>query len=129
MIGFRDALLEVLGGQEATTAGAVVVLCSIAWGIDGALFWNTSLRFVAGEANGVARVAACAAAIQIAILVPMVNATGASGAALAFLISVAVANALNTAACLRIRRRPPGVSQQGSGRAVDPLTPELLDQA
>ena len=129
VIVFRDALLEVLGGQEATTAGAVVVLCSVAWGIDGALFWNTSLRFVAGEAKGVARVAACAAAIQVAILVPMVNATGASGAALAFLISVAVANALNTGACVRIARRPPGVSQQGSGRAVDPLAPELLDQA
>jgi O-antigen/teichoic acid export membrane protein len=128
VIVFRDALLEVLGGQEATTAGAVVVLCSIAWGIDGALFWNTGLRFVAGEAKGVARVAAGAAAIQIAILVPMVDATGASGAALAFLISVAVANALNTAACVRIARRPPSASQQGSGRGVDPLTPELLDQ-
>jgi O-antigen/teichoic acid export membrane protein len=127
VIVFRDALLEVVGGHEATAAASVVVFAAIAWGIDGALFWNTGLRFAAGEAKGVAFVAAIATLVQIAAVVPLASGAGASGAALAFLVSVTLANFLNTAACLRVARRA-SAQDYGQAQSIDPVTAEVVDQ-
>jgi O-antigen/teichoic acid export membrane protein len=127
VIGFRNELLELAGGHEATAAASVVIFTSIALGIDGALFWNTSLRFAAGEAKGVAFVAAIAALVQIAAVVPLASGAGASGAALAFLVSVTLANCFNTAACLRVVRRPGG-QDYGQAQSIEPLTAEAVDR-
>jgi O-antigen/teichoic acid export membrane protein len=99
---FREPILTVLGGEEAVAGAGVLVASAVALAIDGALFWNASLLFAAGRARTVAWIAGATAATQIGALVPLTLAFGATGAALAFLISVVLANALYTVLALRV---------------------------
>lgn len=111
---FRHPILAGLGGDDARGAAGVLVVVAIAWGIDGALFWNASLLFAAGRARAVATVAVITAVVQTCALLPLTLVFEATGAGIAFLISVGLANALNTVLALRtMGTRSP--AQQRSG--------------
>jgi O-antigen/teichoic acid export membrane protein len=97
------------------------VASAVAWAIDGALFWNASLLFADGRARVVAWIAGATAATQIAALVPLTLALGPTGTALAFLVSVAVANTLYTIFALRALQArvtgQRGIAEAGVARA------------
>ncbi len=98
----RDPILQLLGGQAATDAAPVLAAGAVAFAINGAVFWNVGVLFAAGRARTVSLVAVITAATQAALLVPLVLALDAKGAALSFLVSMALANLLMTAVALRL---------------------------
>lgn len=100
----RDQVLTILGGSDATAAASVLVLCAVAQTVAGVVFWNDLVAYAAGRAGAVARVAAVMALVQVALLVPLVNALDAEGAALAFLITTLIANGAITLFALRALR-------------------------
>ena len=121
VVVFREPILRVLGGEAALAGGGVLVASAVAWAIDGALFWNASLLFADGRARVVAWIAGATAATQIAALVPLTLALGPTGTALAFLVSVAVANTLYTIFALRALQArvtgQRGIAEAGVARA------------
>jgi O-antigen/teichoic acid export membrane protein len=115
VIALRFPILRAIGGEEATAAAAVLASGVLARAIDGGLFWNASLLFAAGRARAVAGVAIAAAAVQTALLFPLTLGFEATGAGLAFLVSVALANALNTTLAVRVLGQRRHDETTGSG--------------
>lgn len=98
LILLREPVLRILGGQQASElAGAVLILGAIGHAINSGLFWNIGVLFAAGRSKIVSRLAIGSALAQAALLIPLVNWIDATGAALAFLVTMV---ALNTAATL-----------------------------
>jgi O-antigen/teichoic acid export membrane protein len=94
LIIFRDPILRLLGGGEAgEAAGTVLVLGAIAQVINAGLLWNIAALYAARRSRVVSRLALLAAAVQCGALLPLANAHGADGAALAFLIGMIALNA------------------------------------
>jgi O-antigen/teichoic acid export membrane protein len=93
LILLRSPILELLGGgRSALGAGTVVVLAGLAQAVNGALFWNQGLLFVTERSRLVARLALLGMAIQLTLLVPLVEAWGANGAAVSFIASMTITN-------------------------------------
>jgi O-antigen/teichoic acid export membrane protein len=101
----RDPILQLLGGQAATDAAPVLAAGAVAYAINGALFWNVGVLFAAGRAQTVSRIAVITAVTQAALLVPLVLAFEAPGAAISFLVSMALSNLAMTVVALRLVAR------------------------
>jgi O-antigen/teichoic acid export membrane protein len=105
VILLRDPILSVLGGNEATDAAPVLAAGATAYAINGALFWNIGVLFAAGRARSVAAIAIVTALMQAALLVPLVVAFDATGAALAYLVTMALTNLVATVLAIRVTAR------------------------
>ncbi|MEK6328613.1 MAG: oligosaccharide flippase family protein, partial [Actinomycetota bacterium] len=105
VVALREPILELLGGQGATHAAPVLVAGAAAFAINGAVFWNIGVLFAAGRTQVVAVIAVTAALTQVALLIPLVVTLDATGAALAFLGSMALSNLLITVIALRLLAR------------------------
>jgi O-antigen/teichoic acid export membrane protein len=132
VVALREPILELLGGQGATEAAPVVVAGAAAYAINGAVFWNIGVLFAAGRAGVVAVIAVMAALTQVMLLFPLVLALNATGAALSFLGSMAVANLVTTVIALRVLARgdqagAPGRDSSTSG--PDATVADRVDQA
>ncbi|HXE99968.1 MAG TPA: oligosaccharide flippase family protein [Solirubrobacterales bacterium] len=101
----RDPILQLLGGQAATDAAPVLAAGAVAFAINGAVFWNVGVLFAAGRARTVSLIAVITALTQATLLVPLVLALDAEGAALSFLVSMVLANLAMTAVALRLLAR------------------------
>ena len=105
VILLRDPILTVLGGQEATDAAPVLAAGATAYAINGALFWNIGVLFAADRARSVAAISIVAAVMQAVLLIPLVVAFDATGAALSYLMSMALINLVATVLALRVAAR------------------------
>ena len=105
VVALREPILELLGGEGATDAAPVLVAGAAAFAINGAVFWNIGVLFAAGRTQVVAVIAVTAALTQVALLIPLVVTLDATGAALAFLGSMALSNLLITVIALRLLAR------------------------
>jgi O-antigen/teichoic acid export membrane protein len=126
LIVLHDPVLRLLGGAEAaTSAEGVFVLGISAQAVSGALFWNTGVLFAASRSRAMAGVAILGAAIQLALVPPLVLAWGATGAAAAFATSVVLTNAVATRMALRaLRSDEPGTQgDMGAHEVTDTLLP------
>lgn len=105
LIVFRDPVLALLGGEGQSEAAEVLVLCAVAFAINAAVFWNVGVLFAVGRAGVMARVAVVVAMSQVVLLVPLVEHSGATGAALALLLTMTGANiAMTWLAVAHLRR-------------------------
>jgi O-antigen/teichoic acid export membrane protein len=105
----RDPILKVLGGSSAASAaGTVLILGATAQGLNNAVFWNTPLLFVTGRSRAIAILSVIAVVSQVALLVPLAAAADATGAAIAFLVSMVWLNTVMTALALRVIRAEDG---------------------
>jgi len=105
LIVFRDPVLALLGGEGQSEAAEVLVLCAVAFAINAAVFWNVGVLFAVGRAGVMARVAVVVAMSQVVLLVPLVEHSGATGAALALLLTMTGANiAVTWLAVAHLRR-------------------------
>jgi len=112
LIVLREPALNLLGGGEAAaSAQTVLVLGALAHGVNSGLFWNGGLLFAVGRAAFVSRLSVFATVLQVVLLVPLVAAWGADGAALALLITFVVINLIGTRAALQVLRSPPQPQQ------------------
>jgi O-antigen/teichoic acid export membrane protein len=98
----RRPILDLIGGQEATDAAPVLAAGAAAFAINGAVFWNVGVLFAAGRAQTVSRIAVITALTQAALLIPLVVALDAPGAAISFLASIALSNLAATVIALRV---------------------------
>ena len=103
----REPIVELLAGGQAHSAAAVVALGASAQAINGVLFWNMPLLFAANRAAAVAGIALVGVLVQVVALLTLVPALDATGAAVAFLVTQVVANALATALAVATVRRLP----------------------
>lgn len=130
LVALRSPVLSFLGGGElGQAADTVLILAALAQAINGAMFWNIGVLFAAGEARAVSRLAILGVLIQLASLPPLVLALEASGAALAFLISIATTNLLVGWQAIRtlVRRSPTGPPvSHGADIALESLPPIRL---
>jgi O-antigen/teichoic acid export membrane protein len=103
----REPIVALLAGGQAHSAAAVVALGASAQAINGVLFWNMPLLFAANRAATVAGIALVGVLVQVVALLTLVPALDATGAAVAFLVTQVVANALATALAVATVRRLP----------------------
>jgi O-antigen/teichoic acid export membrane protein len=108
VILLQSPILSVLGGDDAQGADTVLVLAAIAQAVNGALFWNVGVLYVAGRSNLVARIALAGAAAQLLLLVPLVTTLEADGAALSYLVSMLGTNLVAVWCAGAVLRRPNG---------------------
>ena len=122
VVALREPILELLGGEGATDAAPVLVAGAAAFAINGAVFWNIGVLFAAGRTQVVAVIAVTAALTQVALLIPLVVTLDATGAALAFLGSMALSNLLITVIALRLLARGDQVGFASSSRHIRSAT-------
>lgn len=106
LVVFRDAIVSALGGEGATAATTVLAIAAVAHAVNGTLFWNVSLLYAMGRPEAVTRVALLGVVAQVGLLAILVPPFAATGAAVAFLVSIVLTNALATASCLRMASGP-----------------------
>ncbi len=131
VILLRDPILGLLGGNAAKDAGAVLAAGAAAYAINGALFWNIGVVFAAGRARAVAVIAIAGALTQGLLLVPLVLALEATGAALAFLATMALTNLAATIVAIRAiaaadHRQP--MARDRAGPETDALVADGLTE-
>lgn len=97
----QTPILDAIGGGAAEAASAVLVLAALAQAVNGALFWNLGVLYVAGRSRLVAVIAIASAATQLLLLSVLVPTMEATGAGVAFLVSMVGANVAITWAALR----------------------------
>ena len=112
LIVLRVPILQVIGGEEATVASAVLVFAVLGQVVSGSLFWNSNLLFAARDAKTVSKLYVVSVVVAIPILVFFVDRWGATGAAAALLISAIQINAMLTLAAWRL------TSQERAGSSV-----------
>jgi O-antigen/teichoic acid export membrane protein len=131
LVALRRPILDLLGGQDATDAAPVLVAGAAAYAINGAVFWNIGVLFAAGRARVVAVIAIAGALTQVVLLIPLVLVLDATGAALSFLGSMALANFVTTVIALRLLARgdqgAPG--RDSSTLVLDAAVAEGVDRA
>lgn len=113
VVVLREPILELLGGSGAKDAAPVLVAGAAAYAINGAMFWNIGVMFAAGRARAVAVIAIGGALTQVVLLVPLVLAFDATGAALSFLGSMAMSNLVTTVIALRVVARSDPTTEPG----------------
>ncbi len=107
LILFREPVLQVLGGAQASAdGGTVLILGALAHAVNAGLLWNIPTLYATGRARVVARLAVAAAAVQMLTLLPLVTAYDASGAALSLLLSMVVLNVGATVRAVSALREP-----------------------
>jgi O-antigen/teichoic acid export membrane protein len=119
VVVLRNPMLNLLGGGHRATAGAtVVVLGAAAQAVNGTLFWNVPLLFAAGRAASVAKLALAGIVVQVVLLLALVPSLAATGAALAFFVTLLATNAAATLiAVLAIRSaKTPGATERPYGQ-------------
>lgn len=110
LILLRVPVLDALGGGEAgDDAGTVLILGTLAHAVNAALLWNIPALYAAGRAHVVSRLAIAATAVQVATLIPLVEAYEASGAALSLLLSMLFLNFGATVQALNALREAPTI--------------------
>ena len=117
VVVFRSPILDGIGGGAAAAAGTgVLILLGLAQALNGALFWNAATLYATGRSATMARIVLFAAAVQLLALPGLIIAFGATGAALAFLVSMVLINLLATRAALSAikhdRPAPPAAAHE-----------------
>ena len=93
VVALRDPILGVLAGPEVVVgAAAVLVIASLGQAVNGALFWNFGVLFMAGRSRAVSQIALMSLALQIALLPLLVPSLDGTGAAIAFAVSMLATN-------------------------------------
>lgn len=105
LVIFQDPILRLLGGGRAgEAAGTVLLLGAAVQALYGLVFWHSTLLYAAGRTGPMSVVGVAAAVVQFLGLLALVPALGATGAALGYLLSQAVANAALITLALRTLR-------------------------
>jgi O-antigen/teichoic acid export membrane protein len=121
LILLREPVLKLIGGTAASeAAGLVLVFGAVAHAINTGLLWNIPALYAAGRSGDVSRLALVSCVVQIAALIPLVNALGAEGAALAFLISMVVLNGPATLLALKVLHDPRAGFRSPGVRGIGP---------
>ena len=123
VVVLREPIVELLGGREATAGAAVVVLGACAQALNGVVFWNVPLLFAANRAVAVAGIAVAGMLVQVAALLALVPPMKATGAAVAFLVTQLVSNAVATPLAIVTVRR----LRSDEGAPPPPEAPALAD--
>ena len=113
LIALRVPILQVIGGEEATVASAVLVFGVLAQVVSGGLFWNSNLLFAARDAKTVSKLYVVSVVVSIPILVFFVDRWGATGAAAALLISAIQINVMLALAAWRVTSQERAGSNAG----------------
>ena len=93
VIALREPILRVLAGPEVLVgASAVLIIAGFGQAVNGALFWNIGVLFMAARSRRVSQIALMGLAIQLALLPPLVLSLDATGAAIAFTVSMLATN-------------------------------------
>jgi O-antigen/teichoic acid export membrane protein len=119
VVVLRNPMLDLLGGGHRATAGAtVVVLGAAAQAVNGTLFWNVPLLFAAGRAASVAKLALAGIVVQVVLLLALVPSFAATGAALAFFVTLLATNAAATLIAVHAIRsaETPGATERPYGQ-------------
>ena len=114
----REPALRVLGGRGATAAGTVLVLVATAQAVNGALFWNVGLLFAAGRSGIVSLIALLGTVLQVGLLIPLVVAFEANGAAVALLVTLTTTNLAAALISIGVLRRPHRADEDSSAEAL-----------
>jgi O-antigen/teichoic acid export membrane protein len=94
VVPLRDPILEILGGgPEAQDAGAVLILGALGYALYGVVFWHTNILWAAGRGRVLSVLVVTTRILQVLGVVALAPSLGATGAALAFLISNTIVNA------------------------------------
>ncbi len=104
VIGFREPILRIFGGDQATAAATVFVLCVVAQVVNGILFWNDSVLYASGRAGLVTKVFLPSVAVMLVLVVVLGREWGANGAAVAVLVTALLNNCGLTLGALRVFR-------------------------
>lgn len=116
LIVYREPILHALGGEEATSAAAVLTLAAIGFLAAAVVFWYPALMFAIGRPGGVALIAVMTTVLQLGLLIPLTARWGAGGAALALCVTMVLTNIAGGWASFRAMgrmvrtRRAPGPS-------------------
>jgi O-antigen/teichoic acid export membrane protein len=101
-----DPVLRLLGGSKAVSTGKdVLIVSAVSFSLTAALFWNGAVLFAAGRARLLSRFYLFTGVAQCVLLVPLVVAFGAVGAAIALLVSTVLGNVLTTVSALKCLRQ------------------------
>ena len=93
VVVLRDPILGLLAGPEVVVgAAAVLVIASLGQAVNGALFWNMGVLFMAARSRAVSQIALMGLVVQVALLFPLVLYLDAIGAAIAFTVSMLATN-------------------------------------
>jgi O-antigen/teichoic acid export membrane protein len=106
VIAFRDTILGIIAGPEALQATTVLILACLAQVINGGIFWNLPLLYACKRAKTAARIYLVTLAILAPTLVIFTREWGATGAAIALLMSTALVNGAATFLAVRLIRQP-----------------------
>ncbi len=104
VIGFREPILRIFGGDQAAAAATVFVLCVVAQVVNGILFWNDSVLYASGRAGLVTKVFLPSVAVMLVLVVVLGREWGANGAAVAVLVTTLLNNCGLTLGALRVFR-------------------------
>jgi O-antigen/teichoic acid export membrane protein len=115
-IVLREPILRVVGGEEATVAGTVLVFAVLAKVVNGTLFWNTSVLYAAKQARTASRMYLSGAAVFAPALYFFSREWGAEGAAAAVLVWAVQTNLSLGVAAVRTMRA--GSSERPAELAV-----------
>jgi O-antigen/teichoic acid export membrane protein len=122
VVVFRSPILEGLGGGPGALAGVeALVLLGLAQALNGALFWNAATLYATGRADRMARIVLIGAAVQLAALPALIVWLEATGAAVAFFLSMALINLFATRAALAAIHRERASAKPGSADEGDIL--------
>lgn len=105
LVLLREPVLRILGGSGGTAAGTVLVVVAAAQAVSGTLFWNPGFLFAAGRSGTVSVIALLGTLSQVALLIPLVLVFNATGAAVAFLVTMTGANLVFALLSMRVLRR------------------------
>lgn len=133
VILLRSPFLELVGGANIVgSTGPALILLGAAQAINGILFWNVAALLAAGRSRLVAATALVSAAIQFGLLPPLIIHSGATGAAIAFLVSNVATNVWAAWAALRVLSSPgepleppdPATAVAGASNGTSLLPPD-----
>ena len=127
LIVLRVPILELIGGEEATAASAVLVFAVLGQVVSGSLFWNSNLLFAARNAKTVSKLYVASVVVSIPVLVFFADRWGATGAAAALLISAIQINVLLALAAWRLasKKRPGPRADRGPRGSSTPGVPAV----
>jgi O-antigen/teichoic acid export membrane protein len=114
LILLRTPVLHLLGGSAAGSADLVLIIATIGFTVNTALFWNEGVLYAAGRVSDVAKLSLVTAIVQVGLLVPLVQVLEATGAALALASSLLFANAVATWWAVRELSATQGLPLQNS---------------
>jgi len=111
LVILKGPIIHALGGDQIPEhAGTVLVVGAIAHAINSGLFWNIGVLFASGHSRSIALISVGAAVVQSSLLIPLIIWFGATGAAVALLVTLLALNIVATWMSLAAIRREPRAS-------------------